>query len=192
MERTDDARTRILDAAEHLFAEHGFDATATAKIAAHAAVPKGLLFYYFPTKADILRRLVGERLDFGPIDTRALVEPGNPVRSLLNLTKELYDIQRASNVLRVIIWREQRTHPEVGANLVEHRRQVQTVVERVLQASFVKPINAIRLSAAAQAWVAIVTMRPLADRSDDPGNDDPATELHTLAQIICDGAASES
>jgi AcrR family transcriptional regulator len=48
-----DARYRILDAAENQFAEHGFDATPTARIAAEAGVPKGLLFYYFPKKIDI-------------------------------------------------------------------------------------------------------------------------------------------
>src|SRR5674476_1237592 len=50
-----DARERILDAAEDLFAADGFDATPTARIARRAAVAKGLLFYYFPRKMDLLR-----------------------------------------------------------------------------------------------------------------------------------------
>jgi AcrR family transcriptional regulator len=40
-----EARERILDAAEDLFAADGFDATPTARIARRAAVAKGLLFY---------------------------------------------------------------------------------------------------------------------------------------------------
>lgn len=39
-----DARERILDAAEDLFAVDGFDATPTSRIAHRAAVAKGLLF----------------------------------------------------------------------------------------------------------------------------------------------------
>src|SRR5665811_1642956 len=57
-----DARERILDAAEDLFAADGFDATPTARIARRAVVAKGLLFYYFPRKMDLLRTLFVERL----------------------------------------------------------------------------------------------------------------------------------
>lgn len=186
MNQSPGARARILDAAERLFAEHGFDATATSAIARLAMVPKGLLFYYFPAKTDLLRSLVGERLDLGPIDTGSLIVAGNPVRSLLNLTRKLYEIQEASAVLRVIIWREQRTHPEVTVNLLKHRDQVQAVVERVLQGSLRGSISARRLRAAAQAWVAILTVRPLADRAQ---TGQPAADLPALAELICGGLA---
>ncbi len=135
-------RERILDAAERLFAEHGFDATPTSSIAASAGVPKGLLFYYFPTKSDLLRALVSERLDLGPIDASALVEPGDPVGALLNVSQALSDIQAESAVLGVIVWREQRTHPDVRAKLHEYRQQVQGIVERVLRGSVLAPITA--------------------------------------------------
>ena len=113
MTETSGARVRILDAAELLFAQRGFDATPTSSIAKLAAVPKGLLFYYFPTKSDLLCALVAERLDPGPIDASALIEPCDPARALLNLAGRLSELQEDSAVLRVIIWREQRTHPEV-------------------------------------------------------------------------------
>ena len=73
--RTDaaaDARVRILDAAEQLIASDGFDATPTARIAARAKVAKGLLFYYFPRKIDLLRCLLTERL---PAPTMRLCQP---------------------------------------------------------------------------------------------------------------------
>ena len=62
-----DARERILDAAEDLFAADGFDATPTSRIAHRAAVAKGLLFYYFPRKMDLLRTLFRERLPMQPL-----------------------------------------------------------------------------------------------------------------------------
>lgn len=185
-----DARQRILDAAERLFAAHGFDATATSKIATLADVPKGLLFYYFPTKSELLRTLVGERLDLGPIDADALVEKNNPVRSLLNVTSKLYEIQRASDVLRIIIWREQHTHPEIGAKLAQHRLQVQSVIERVLRASMIGPITTVRLRAAAQAWLAIVTARPTAARSQESPHE-VTVRLAALAELICDGLRAQ-
>ena len=186
MKKTDGARARILDAAERLFAERGFDATPTSSIATLAEVPKGLLFYYFPTKSDVLRVLVGERLDMGPIDTGELSEPGDPAQALINLARKLSEIESASPVLRVIVWREQRTHPEVRVKLHEHRLNVQGLVERVLRASLLRPIAAGTIRAAAAAWVAILAMRPFADHVD-PAADDTTPDLRALAQLICGG-----
>ena len=189
MDETTSARARILDAAESLFAQNGFDATATSAVATLAEVPKGLLFYYFPAKMDLLRALVGERMDAARIEFDSVVEHGNPVRSLLNLASRLREAQRDSDVLRVIIWREERTHPEVRASLGEHRRNLQNVVERVLQQSLGKVLPAARVGAAARAWVAV-----LADRSipDLPANQTPDAErsgtfLAEVAELICDG-----
>ncbi|MGO9572800.1 MAG: TetR/AcrR family transcriptional regulator [Terriglobales bacterium] len=52
------ARGRILAAASKLFAEGGFDRTPTARIAAEARVPHGLIFYHFRTKMDLLLAVV--------------------------------------------------------------------------------------------------------------------------------------
>ncbi|MBM7505118.1 TetR/AcrR family transcriptional regulator [Agromyces aurantiacus] len=181
-------RTRILDAAERLFAERGYDATPTSAIAHAAEVPKGLLFYHFPAKTDLLRALIGERLDLDPIDTTSLVALGDPARALLNVTRRLHELQEATDVRRVIVWREQRTHPEVRTRLREYRTQLEGVVERVLGASLVHPIAARRLRAAASAWVAIISM-PAPD--DDAGSEVPdvaeRSRLPELAELISAG-----
>jgi len=195
MTETPGARVRILDAAELLFAQRGFDATPTSSIAKLAAVPKGLLFYYFPTKSDLLCALVAERLDPGPIDASALIEPGDPARALLNLAGRLSELEEDSAVLRVIIWREQRTHPEVRARLHEHRGQVQAVVEHVLRGSVLRPIAARTLHAAAVAWVAILTIRPLTDHKDDHRDatgDGTTSDLPALAELICAGLGASA
>ena len=186
---TTSTRARILDAAETLFARNGFDATATSAVATLAAVPKGLLFYYFPAKTDLLRALVGERMDAATIEFESVVEHGNPVRSLLNLASRLREVQSDSDVLRVIIWREERTHPEVRASLGEHRRHLQDVVEHVLQQSLGIAIPAARVRAAALAWVAVLADRSIPDR---PANQTPDVErsnafLAEVAELICDG-----
>ena len=54
-------RTRILDAAEELFAGSGYAATPTAVIAKLARVPGGLISDYFPRKIDVLVALIDER-----------------------------------------------------------------------------------------------------------------------------------
>ena len=81
-----EARERILDAAEDLFAADGFDATPTSRIARRASVAKGLLFYYFPRKMDLLRTLFVERLPLHSVSNIAgIAVPGDVAGSLVRL-----------------------------------------------------------------------------------------------------------
>ena len=186
-------RERILDAAERLFAEHGFDATPTSSVAASAGVPKGLLFYYFPTKSrPAASARVRATRPRAHRSRAALVEPGDPVGALLNLSKALSDIQAESAVLGVIVWREQRTHPDVRAKLREYRQQVQGIVERVLRGSVLAPVTATRaLRAAAAAWVAILSIRPHAEPRPSQATT-LGTDLRALAELICAGLGASA
>ncbi|WP_111718743.1 TetR/AcrR family transcriptional regulator [Homoserinimonas sp. OAct 916] len=190
MSVTADARTRILDAAERLFAQRGFDGTATSIIAEMAAVPKGLLFYYFPAKKDILATLVGERFGRGVIVAAPFVVPGNPVKALLDWTDRLFQVRADSDVLRVILWREKDTHPEVKTSLAAHRLGLLKSIEDLLAASLRLPVAAGRLRAAAQAWMAIVTTSPL-DELSATGSEalggHVRAELAALAELLCTG-----
>jgi TetR/AcrR family transcriptional regulator len=62
--QADDVRSRILDAAEHVFAERGYAGATTREIAERAGIGKRMLFYYFPSK-DSVYRAVLERLISG-------------------------------------------------------------------------------------------------------------------------------
>lgn len=129
-----DRRTRILDAAEELFAEDGFDATPTARIADAAAVPKGLVFYYFPRKIDLLLALLQERLPAQPRGAmEGVVRRGDPARSLLALHRRLGLDTHDSLVLRTIIFRESGTHPEVRAHLRQLRGSLVELTENALE-----------------------------------------------------------
>lgn len=57
-----DSALRLLDAAEAVFAQHGFAGATTAAIAARAGVTKALVHYYFGTK-EALHRAVLERYE---------------------------------------------------------------------------------------------------------------------------------
>jgi AcrR family transcriptional regulator len=129
----DDRRTRILHAAEELFAEDGFDATPTARIAALAAVPKGLVFYYFPHKIDLLLTLLQERLPAPGKDTvDGVVRRGDPAGSLVALHRSLGLEDHDSLVLRTIIFRESGTHPEVRDHMRRLRRSLVELTETAL------------------------------------------------------------
>ena len=60
-----ETRTRILDAAGHLFRTTGFEATTTREIAAAAGIATGTLFNYFPTKESIVMTFVADALECG-------------------------------------------------------------------------------------------------------------------------------
>lgn len=57
------SRERILDAAEELFAERGFDATSTRDIAARSGDTLGTLSYHFGSKDRLLGEVVRRRFD---------------------------------------------------------------------------------------------------------------------------------
>lgn len=109
-----DSRTRILNAAEELFAFGGYAATPTVVIAKLAQVPKGLLFHYFPRKIDVLVALVDERTlveESGEVDAL----PGDPAGTLSRLARRLP--LRASPAMRRILFREADTHGSVRERL---------------------------------------------------------------------------
>ncbi|HEX3048250.1 MAG TPA: helix-turn-helix domain-containing protein [Bacillota bacterium] len=60
--KTDSSREKILQAAEELFAEAGFDKTSTASIAKRAGVNSALIFYYFENKENLLKNIIHEKI----------------------------------------------------------------------------------------------------------------------------------
>ncbi len=185
-----DARQLILDAAESLFAAQGFDATATASIAADAGVPKGLVFYYFPTKDSILSALMAERMPAHPIaDIGAVVAPGDPAASLVNLDAALNLRDHHSSVLRVIMWREADTHPDVRRQLRHLRDHLLDVTVRVLQASAPTPVRPGTLRACAAAWVSAMFAIASTDRLHALDNIPLPTgdEILNVAQVVAAG-----
>ena len=158
----DDRRTRILDASERLFAESGFDATPTARIAELARVPKGLVFYYFPQKIELLKRLPPHPL----CDADEVAVPGNPVRSLLRLAKRLALGEHQSQVLRTIIFRESGTHPEVREHVRALREGLLDLTERVLANAVPEELDPVRRRQAAHTFVAVMLDEANARRFD--------------------------
>ncbi|MGO9028048.1 MAG: TetR/AcrR family transcriptional regulator [Acidimicrobiales bacterium] len=63
--RAADTRERILEAAAHVFAEYGYAAGTTNRIAERAGVSIGSLYQYFPNKDSILVELVHAHVNAG-------------------------------------------------------------------------------------------------------------------------------
>lgn len=180
-------RARILDAAEQQFADRGFDATPTARIAEEAGVPKGLVFYYFPRKADILRSLLNERLPTAPLcPPSAVVRRGDIAGSLLQLARRLALGDHDSVVLRSIIFREADTHPEVRHHIQALREGLLELTEAVVDAAAPHAIAPKRRRQAAHTYVAVMLDEANARRFDGV-----LPDLAGAAQIISSALAPQ-
>src|SRR5436189_1262804 len=58
-----DTKTRILDAAELLFMEHGFEATSLRQLTAAASVNLAAVNYHFGSKEELFQAVLTRRLD---------------------------------------------------------------------------------------------------------------------------------
>jgi len=156
---TGDARERILDAAQELFAHHGYDATPTARVAAVAGVPKGLLFYHFSRKIDLLTALFGERMPPAvPHDVADVVVAGDVAGSLLALADRMAEVDHGSVMVRTILWREADTHPEVARCLHRFLDEVVDFAARVIERADPRRTSGEARHAAALAWASTVSM----------------------------------
>ncbi|MGZ5477904.1 MAG: TetR/AcrR family transcriptional regulator, partial [Thermoanaerobaculia bacterium] len=75
-ERTERARTQILDAALKLFAHRGYGATTVREIAEAAGLSHGNVYYHFPDKEVIFRALLQRYMD-------AVSQPDFPLNQVL-------------------------------------------------------------------------------------------------------------
>jgi AcrR family transcriptional regulator len=64
-----ETRARIVEAADRLFYEQGFEAVSFAGLADEVGISRGNFYYYFKTKDDILQAVIAHRLE----STRALL-----------------------------------------------------------------------------------------------------------------------
>jgi AcrR family transcriptional regulator len=124
-----DARERILATAEELFAERGFDRTSTARIAAAAGVPHGLIFYHFKTKMELLLAVIrADRLAalddlLPPLAAGTALEP-----AVAALWERLSRVLGEPSAIRKIILREAGAHPEIQARALEYQDQISAMV----------------------------------------------------------------
>ncbi|WP_308252284.1 helix-turn-helix domain-containing protein [Pseudonocardia sp. KRD291] len=125
------ARERILAAAETLFAEHGFDATPTSKVAERASVPKGLVHYYFRRKPDLLEALV-DRLPRDVVRCSEVIVAGDLTASLRRLVVALDESLDDSAVLSHLLWREADTLPVVRDALQRRFDELVAAVQEVI------------------------------------------------------------
>jgi len=118
-QRRKEARPQeLLDAALHLFVERGFAAARMEEVAALAGVSKGTLYLYYPSKEELLKAVIRERLS-NEIEAGA-AEVAQHVGSHADLLRKVFEHwwlrvydSPASGVFKLIIT-EVRSFPEIA------------------------------------------------------------------------------
>jgi TetR/AcrR family fatty acid metabolism transcriptional regulator len=116
----EDRRTRIVDAAVHVFARKGYHAARVGDIAAEAGVAHGLLYHYFASKEELLETIFRETwtellraLERVEEDVRPAREQLRQVAAIL-----LRSWRRDPDLVRVLVREVVRT-PELGGRVEE-------------------------------------------------------------------------
>jgi AcrR family transcriptional regulator len=164
-------RELILDAAQRMFADAGYAATSTAKIAAAAEVPHGLVFYYFPSKRDLLLAVVGERAYRGSLLTVGAEAGHRDVREVMSAAaRELIDVFARNRDTQMILFREAGTDPEMHALASELVASSTGDLAKLLAGASDAPAGAKDTFAAARLLVSSLLMDNfLHNAGPDPG-----------------------
>ncbi len=185
------ARERILAAAEELFAETGFDATPTSRIATRAGVPKGLVHYYFKRKPDLLTALV-DRLPEDRIDPATVVVPGDVAASLHRLVDAFDRALASSAMLSHLLWREADTHPAVLDALKARFNRMVGLIRDVVAAARPDGCLAADVDCAAQLLASALSYRHSIARHAEDAQEAMHRELRFLADALAAGAGARA
>lgn len=100
-------RARILEAADRLFGERGFDATSTRDIAERSGVNKALIHYHFGTKDDLLEILLDDYYQrLGSALRAALARRTDPLDQALEVVDAYADFLATNRTFTSIVQRE--------------------------------------------------------------------------------------
>ncbi|WP_350275482.1 helix-turn-helix domain-containing protein [Kribbella sp. HUAS MG21] len=184
-------RQLIIETAERLFAEHGYDATSTARIATEAGVPSGLVFYHFATKLDLLLAVVQERPSPSEVlrsAARARTVRGR-LRSMVASMVEELENDRAA---RVIVFREAPGRPEIASRAAELFAGATETVADVLSGAEDLVADEARVQTAAELVVSRVFLDTVALAQDEPAVKRHAAMIELIAESLTSGVRVRS
>ncbi|NJR68249.1 MAG: TetR/AcrR family transcriptional regulator [Synechococcales cyanobacterium CRU_2_2] len=108
-----ETKTRILKAAQHLFARHGYDGTTTRDLAQAAGVAEGTLFRHFSNKKSILVELATEGWVELLTDLLTELSEMSSYRGIAEvMRKRMHHLQENTDLVRVCFM-ETQFHPDL-------------------------------------------------------------------------------
>ncbi|MCE5193623.1 MAG: TetR/AcrR family transcriptional regulator [Candidatus Cryosericum sp.] len=128
-ERSQETRSSILAAAEHSFAERGYDVTSVDSICRAACVSKGAFYHHFPSKGAVFVALLNEWLNdldaqFATMRTSTASVP-QEVAAMASSVDGIYRLAGAKWNILLEFWAKSKVDPAVAQSTIEmiHRYQ---------------------------------------------------------------------
>lgn len=133
--RSVETRARILDAAKTVFAEYGYAAGTTNRIAEAASMSVGSLYQYFPNKDAILVELVDAHIAEGMTELAGALASAGPITqpdqiepAIRAVVSAMVDVHAADPALHRVLFEESPRPPSLLADL---RRLEEAAIEAV-------------------------------------------------------------
>jgi len=151
MEKKPDTARKILNSAEHLFAQQGYDATCIDQIARAAGVTKGAVYYFFRNKAALFCAVADPGIDYIEQQSDLIM---NRTQSNEAIAREIIDlcVDIAYDHHRLIrmMFGSRSADPEIRDMLDQRIRRILACIERILsagmEAELIRPSNPQTLS----------------------------------------------
>ena len=138
LERSNETRTRVIEAASVCIAEEGFGATNLARIAERAGMTTGAIQHQFGDKAGVLTAVVERSLEELAAEVAALPADGSSLRRRVARFVEAiwlrYSLPRSRAALETLI--HMRTDPDFAGSSLPHLARVRDVIDRMWMGTF--------------------------------------------------------
>ena len=112
-------RNEILDVAERLFCEKGFDNTSTNDILAEIGIARGTLYYHFKSKEDILDAMI-ERLTNQMVEKASVIALDESIPVLERLTRTMLSLNVDNEVGDMVMEQVHRPQNALMHQKLEH------------------------------------------------------------------------
>lgn len=189
-------RTGMLDAAEALFAEHGFDGVSVDAIATEAGYNKSLIFQYFGDKlglySEVVKRADRELMDvLAPVlrDATNVAEAHSFKGFLETLVGAFFDyLVDHPRFMRTLLWEQAEgwhTYTAIASQLTpEHADPFETLFRRAYDAGLLRSdfVPLIQLSMVFQMSLSYLSFIPLYKLLPDQGQDVGSTAVRAQAR----------
>jgi AcrR family transcriptional regulator len=192
-QRSEETRTRLLEAAVGLFARQGYDASGVAEICAAAGVSKGAFYHHFESKQALFLALLDEwlgRLDAAFAEVRQVDMPvPQAVVRMADMAGGLLASSGVQLSIMLEFWIQAYRDPQVwnAAAAPYHRYQqyFAGLIETGIRQGTLRPADP---NLAARVLVSL-SMGMLLQAVFDPKATDWAQEARNSLQLLMDGLA---
>ena len=177
---------RLLDVAEKLFAEHGFDGVGMRQLADEAKVNLGAATYHFGSKEDLY--LVGVRERWAPAvnEVRSRVAPGD-IASIVDTVCDDYAATGAET-LRTLALAERSP---VLAEIVRQGRLSHVAWVTTALGTLLDPLDDAARARAINLCATVLDVRTWTQVRNPESDDDTRADMGSLLRSVVDSARSQ-